>query len=152
MSHQSCGRWWRCYETNRWAGIDELAWIVPAGNHRGAYDISQVPAPEHIARRVDLQIDALSLVDGVNVEDHSLPAWVNIVMETGDTNRAIVGHSCRHAIKLSAKKRGAGGNVKCIVEEHAVLGPYSCRTDPSDFGVSIDNDGRDRIGHSPSGG
>ena len=67
-------------------------------------------------------------------------------MEAGDTNRTIVGHRCRHAIELSAKKRGAGGKVKCIVEENAVVGPYSCRTDPADFGVSVDNDGRDRIG------
>ena len=67
-------------------------------------------------------------------------------MEAGDTNPAVVGHRCRHAIKLSAKQRRAGGKVKCIVEENAAAGPYSCRTNPADFGVSVDDDGRDRIG------
>src|ERR1700730_1129638 len=127
-------------------GMDEKPWIVSTGNHRGADDVRKLPGPKHIAGSVDLQIDALSLVDSIDVEDHSLPARVNIVMETGDTNRTVVGNRCRHAIDLSAKKRGAGGNVKCVVEENAVLGPYSCRTDPADFGVSVDNDGRDRIG------
>jgi hypothetical protein len=68
------------------------------------------------------------------------------VMEAGDTNPAVVGHRCRHAIEFSAKKRGAGGNIKCIVEENAVLGPNPCRADPADFGVSVNNDRRVRIG------
>jgi len=85
-------------------GIDELAWIVPTGNHRGADDVREVPGPKHITGGVDLQVDALSLVDGIDVEDHSLPARVNIVMEVGDTNPAVVGHNCRQAIELSAKK------------------------------------------------
>ena len=59
-------------------------------------------------------------------------------MEAGDTNPAVVGHRCRHAIELSAKERGTRGNIKCIVEENAVLGSYSCGANPADFGsVSI---------------
>ena len=96
--------------------MDELGWIVPTGNHRGADDVRKVPRPEHIAGGVDLQINALSLVDGIDVENHSLPARIDIVMEAGDTNPAVVGHRCRHAIELSAQKRGAGGKIKCIVE------------------------------------
>ena len=126
--------------------IDELAWIVPAGNHRIADDISQVPSPEHIAGSVDLQIDALSPVDGIDVEDHSLPAWVSIVMKIDDTNVGVVGYYIRAPIELSAKQLSARAKVKCIVEENAVRGFYSCRADPADFGVSVDNDGRDRIG------
>jgi hypothetical protein len=42
------------------------------------------------AAGVDLQIDTLSLVDSIDVEDHSLPPRVNIVMEAGDTNRTAV--------------------------------------------------------------
>ena len=93
-------------------GMDELPWIIATGNHRSADDVRQVPRPEHITGGVDLQIDALSLVDGIDVEDHSLTARVNIVMEAGDTNPAVVGHRCRHAIELSAKKRSAGGKIK----------------------------------------
>ena len=113
--------------------IDELAWIVSTGNHRGADDVRQVPGPEHIAGGVDLQIDALSLVDGIDVENHSLPARINIVMEAGDTNPAVVGHRCRHAIELSAKKRRAGGKVKCIVEETANEGRILLPSQPSGF-------------------
>jgi hypothetical protein len=80
---------------------------------------ARFPGPEYITGGVDLQIDALSLVDSIDVEDHSLSARANIVMETGDTNPVVVGHGCRHAIELSAKKRGARGNVECIVEENA---------------------------------
>src|SRR6266481_8294725 len=101
-------------------GIDEQAWIVSTGNHRGTNDVRQLPGTENIAGGVDLQIDALSLVDSIDVEDHSLPARVNIVMEAGDTNRTVVGNRCRHAVELSAKKRGAGGNIKCIIKENTV--------------------------------
>jgi hypothetical protein len=126
--------------------MDELPWIIPTGNHRSADDVRQVPGPEHIARSVDLQIDALSLVDGIDVEDHSFPARVDIMVEAGDTNPTVIGHRRRHAIELSAKKRGTRRNVKCIVEENAVLSPDSCRADPADFRVCVDNDRRVRIG------
>ncbi len=85
-------------------GIDELPWIIATGNHRGADDVRQVPGPEHIAGGVDLQIDALSLVDGIDVEDHSFPAGINIMVEAGDTNPTVVGHRCRHAIELSTEE------------------------------------------------
>ena len=50
-------------------------------------------------------------------------------MEAGDTNPAVVGNGCGYAIELSAKKRGAGSNVECIVEENVVLRPIlPCRT------------------------
>ena len=102
--------------------------------------------PEHIACGVDFQIDALSLVNGIDVEDHSFPARINIMVEAGDTNPTVIGHGCRHAIELSAKKRAAGSNIECIVKENAVLRSYSCRADPADFRVTVDNDGRGRIG------
>src|SRR3979411_2592827 len=127
-------------------GMDEKPWIVSTGNHRGADDVRPFPGPKHIACGVDLQIDALSLVDSIDVEDHSLPPRVNIVMEAGDTNRTVVGNRCRHAVELSAKKRGAGGNIKCIIKENTVLCAYSCRSDPADFRVCVDNDRRVRIG------
>ena len=127
-------------------GMDELPWIIPTGSHRGADDVRQVPDPEHIAGGVDLQIDALSLVDGIHVEDHSFPARVDIMVEAGDTNPTVISHGCRHAVELSTKKGGTRRNVKCFVEENRVLGSYSCRADPADFSVTVDNDGRDRIG------
>jgi hypothetical protein len=117
--------------------MDEKPWIASTGNHRGADDGRQVPGPKHIARGVDLQIDALSLVDSIDVADHSLPARVNIVMEAGDSNRTVVGNRCRQAIGLSAKKRRAGGNIKCIIKENTVLGAYSCGADPTDFRVCV---------------
>jgi hypothetical protein len=127
-------------------GIDELAWIVSTGNHRGADDVREVPDPEHIASGIDLDIDALSLVDGIDVDDHSLTSPVNIMMEACDTNPAVVGHRCRHAIELSAEKRGARGQVKGIVEENAVRDANSRRADPADFGVTVNNDRRVILG------
>ena len=127
-------------------GIYELGWIVPTSNHRRADDVRQIPCPEQIACGVDLQIDALSLVDGIDVEDHSFPARIDIMVEAGDPNPTVISHGSRHAIELSAKKRAARSNIECIVKENAVLRSYSCRADPADFCVSVDNDGRVRIG------
>src|SRR4030095_10870828 len=93
-----------------------------------------------------LHIDSLSPRDGVDVQDHSLPAWVDIVMKAGHTHVGVVGHYIRAPIELSAKQLSARAKVKCIVKEAGSPRSYSCRTDPSDFGFSIDNDGRDRIG------
>src|SRR5882724_2741299 len=126
--------------------MNELPWIIPTGSHRGADDVRQVPAPEHIPGSVDLHIDALSLVDRIDVQDHSFTARVDIMMEAGDTDRAVVGHGCRHAIELSTKKRRTRRNVKCTVEENRVLSSYPCRTDPADFGITVDNDGRVILG------
>ena len=86
------------------------------------------------------------LVDGIDVQDHSLPPRINIVMEAGNTNPAVIGNGRGHAIELSAKKRGAGSNEERIVKKNAVLRSNSCRADPADFRVSIDNNGRSRIG------
>src|SRR6266478_5260281 len=126
-------------------GIDEQAWIVSTGNHRGTDDVRQLPGPDHVAGGVDLQINALSLVDSIDVEDHSLPARVNIVVEAGETNRTVVGNRGRHAKELSPKKRGTRGKVECIIKEHTVLRPYPRRTNPADFGVTVNNDGRGKI-------
>src|ERR1044072_8432734 len=97
--------------------IDELAWIVSTSDHRGADDLRQLPGSKHIAGGVALQIDAFRLVDSIDVEDHALPARINIVMKADHTNPAVVGHRCRHAIELSAKKRSAGGKKNCIAEQ-----------------------------------
>ena len=67
-------------------------------------------------------------------------------MEPGDANRAVVGHRCRHAVELSAKKRRTGSKVKCIIKEHTTLGSYSRRANPADFGVTVDNDWRVILG------
>src|ERR1051325_7251093 len=103
--------------------MDELPWIIPTGSHRRADDVGQVPDAEHIACGVDLQIDALSLVDGIDVENHSFPARIDIMVKAGDPNPTVISHGSRHAIELSAQKRAAGGKVKCIVE----IGRASCR-------------------------
>ena len=67
-------------------------------------------------------------------------------MKIDDTHVGVVGHYIRAPIELSAKQLAAPGEVKCIVEHHATRDPYSRCADPTDFGVTVDNDRRGRIG------
>src|SRR4051812_30188375 len=67
-------------------------------------------------------------------------------MKIDDTNVAVIGHHIRAPIKLGAKQLSAGGKIECIIEHHATRHAYSRCTDPTDFGVTVDNDRRGRIG------
>src|SRR5205814_8165794 len=84
--------------------------------------------------------------NGIHVDDHSRPARVNVVMKIDDTHVGVVGHYIRAPVELSAKQLGTRSKVKCIVEHHATRDAYSRCTDPADFGVTVDDDRRGRIG------